>query len=371
MLADLLNPGSGQATSLRAADFKITAGGSAAGGLGGLADAVSALVGGSGSDPWHESVWRIRVECGCAPFADRAEIDLAPGGPETALEDELNVELGYTDTGTTPVFTGKVWSIREIASGSLRLTLTNASHQMSVRRVNMTFQQSSAADAARQLASDAEVSTGNLGGRITMPAFVADDRSSAWRHVATLAQWEGMIAWIDAENTLQWNSVETAGPVHQFVYGDDLISIEKVSGLGPEISRRWQGEGAAGSNGSEAWSWLVKKADSLGSGGDVQASLVDFQGAFRSSEAVQRAASGYPGLPPCAGDRFMIRAAGVPAAAVGSTVSVTGTPDQKFNCTGVVIHVRHVLTKVHGFRTHLEVITPGGGAGGLSAGGLL
>lgn len=371
MITDLLNPQNGQATPLRTADFKIATGNSSSGGLSSLADAVSALAGGAAGDPWHESVWRIRVECGYAPFTDTAEIDLGPQGPEAGHGDMISLELGYRDTGTTSVFKGTVWSIREMSTGGRRLTLTNGSHQMAVTRVNMTFQQASTADAAKQLAAEAGVSIGSLTGEITMPAFVAHDRVSAWRHVAALAEWEGKIAWMDADNRLQWNRIGTSSPVHEFRYGHDLLSIEKLQASCCEISRRWQGEGAAGSNGTDAWSWLLKKADSLGTGGSIQKSLVNFQGAFRSREGLERVASGHATLPPCADNRFKIVAVGVSSASVGSTVSVTGTPQGALDCTGVVIHACHTLTKAEGYRLSLEIVVPGKSTGGISAGGLM
>ncbi len=371
MLTDLLDSVSGQAGSLRTADFRITSGSSSDGGLGMLSDAVSALAGGSEDDPWHESVWQISVESGCAPFADRAVMDVAPGRVETMLDNELGIELGYGDSGTVPVFGGKVWSVRQEASGNTRLTLVNASHLLCARRVNMTFQNSSTADVARQLASDAGVSAGSLAGTITMPSFVADDRSPLWMHVATLAQWEGMIAMIDADNTLQWKRVENATPVHSFTYGEDLISIEKTEGQMPGVSLRWQGEGAAGGSGREAWCWLSKKADTLGAGGEPKASLVNYCGAFRSSEAVRSAGAGSKSIHIGCTESFFVLAAGVAEAAVGSTVSVTGTPGGELDCTGVVIHVRHLLTKSQGFRTYLEAVVPGGSSGGGVSGGLL
>jgi len=371
MITDLLDSQNGQPTALRAADFKITHGGSDTGGPGGLAGAVQTLAGGGGADPWHESVWRIRVECGYAPFTDCAEIDIGPQGPDAEAGDSVSIELGYRDAGTTQVFKGNVWSIRDISTGYRRLTLTNGSHHMAVKRINMTFQQATTADAALKLASEADVSSGSLAGEITMPAFVAHDRVSAWRHVARLARWEGKIAWVDADNKLQWNSIRTAGPDLELRYGDDIISIEKMQVSSCEISRRWQGEGAAGSNGREAWSWLLKKPDTLGSGNSAEKSLVNFEGAFRSRKSVEKAASGHASLPPCSSSRFMVLSAGSPAAVVGATVSVTGTPQGAMDCTGVVIHVSHLLTKREGYRTGIEIVTPAESAGGLSAGGLL
>ena len=366
MLTELLTGGSSEAAVLRSADFSISRDG-ASGGMGGLAGAVASLAGCAERDPWKQSVWSIRTESGLAPFADRAEIDLGPGPdmPDAALEDRLRIELGYHDSGTSPVFTGSIFAVADLSSGRRRLSLTNASSTLLQRRVNVTFQQKSYADAAKQMASDADVKTGNLGIDETRPAFTADDRLSVYRHIARMAGQAGMIAWIDTDNKLQWGSPEPASPAVQFVYGRDVISVEKATG-GTAIYRRWQGEGAAGGNGNDAWCWLLKKADSMAKGQEASIALVAYLGTSRSRKSVESAASGYTATHYCSQARFRIQVAGAADVTIGSTVSVTGTPEGKQDCTGIVIHVRHQLTKTEGFITRLEIVEgPASSRGGL------
>lgn len=361
MLTDLLTNQNQPPTPLRKPAFNISlSSGGSTGGLAALTDTVSALVGASASDSWSDYTQSIKIECGCAPFVDQVNIQLAAGhlSPVLSLADEGSVSLGYSDTETSTVFSGKVSILKELVHGGRRVILGNAAQTLAQQRVNRSFQQTTAADIVQQLLATAGVEAGSISHNgIKIPLYVADDRRSVYQHIARLADWSGHIAYIDVENSLHWVEINTAQAVQTFVYGDDLISIEKQEVATCNTVRRWQGEGAAGSKGSNAWHWLSKTANSLSTGGNASDASINYQGAFRNKDAVDQAATGFTTLPQCQPMRLRLLTSGAAAVTVGSTVAVSDTPEGKLDAEGVVVQLIHMLNKTQGFTTQIELIT--------------
>ena len=137
------------------------------------------------------------------------------------------------------------------------------------------------------------------------------------------------------------------------------------------------GEGAAGSQGSDAWSWLVKDPSGVtGSSGSGDPARLVSDPSLRSSDAAQGAADGIAAAAGAGASTARLLVTGAPKAVVGGAVAVSGAPDDSLNGTWVVRGLRHRYTKRGGFTTLLLLSKAGGGAGGLGGlagaiGGLL
>jgi hypothetical protein len=365
MLTDLL--AGGTATALRKPVFAVSLGsGGDSGGLGGLAASLGSLVGGS-DDPWLRHTLAIEVDCALAPLADRAEIVLAPGAdtPAVAIGDSGTIAMGYSDDETVLVFSGTVSEITISGDGSRRLGLGNASEQLARWRGNLSFQQQSSADIVRQLLSEPGIDSGTLDNSgPTLAFYVADDRCSFYQHMARLAQLSGAIVSISPDNKLQLQALAAGSVIQTFNYADDLLQADWQAAE-PLTARRWQGEGAAGSNGSEAWSWLLKNADGMASGAAGSAHY--YAPLLRAREAVDNAAAADALRN---GRRAQLVTVGAPKVVSGCTVAVAASPAGNLDGSAVVTRVRHRCSRRGGFISVLELLEVAG-SGGFSAGDLL
>jgi phage protein D len=359
MVLDLLS-GTPAPPAFRRPVFEVRFGdgGGASGGGGGVAAAVgSALgLGGGASDPWQQHLVAVSVESGIAPSVDAVEIWLTtdPQAPTVALDDEGSVSLGYADDSPVLTFTGKVASLRRGIGGLTRITATSGGAALARLRVNQSYEGQTAGDIVNDLTGRAEVAVGTVEDGIDLPFYVIDDRRSAWAHIAALARKSGYLALVTPEGELFFGPYEPGDPVQTFRYGEDILVLEAREGS-PEVGAvtTW-GEGAAGSQGKDAWSWLVKDPAAVqgSAGGDGPARWVH-DPALRSGDAAQIAAEGIA----AAAGRLQVTGTlvvpGAPTVTAGSTIEIDGAPQDALNGTFLVRWVRHRLAKREGFITRL------------------
>ena len=86
---------------------------------------------------------------------------------------------------------------------------------------------------------------------------MVDDSRSAWAQVATLARTSGFFATVDGQGSLVFGPSQTT-PAKKFGYGVDILALEVAESAPLAARLTVVGEGAAGSQGSDAWSWLIK-----------------------------------------------------------------------------------------------------------------
>lgn len=363
-------PGSSAPAALRRPVFEIAFG---AGGGSSPLGALASALGAGGADPWKAHLVEVVVETALAPFADVAEIHLAPGpdAPAVALGDAGSISLGYEDAGAETVFTGVVEGVRRTIAGATRITVAGAGAALSRLRVNQAYEGQSAGAIVRDLAGRAGVSTGTVEDGIDFPYTVVDDRTGAWGHVARLARLSGHLAYVTPTGELFFAPYAEGEPAQSFAYGADLLALE-VAEAAPVVGAVTAvGEGAAGSQGAEAWGWLVKDPAAVtreGGTGDPPRLVQD--GALRSSDAVQAAAEGVALAASRMGLTGRLLVPGAPAVAVGSTVEVADAPQEALGGSFLVRRVRHRFSKREGFTTLLDV-SGGGSAGGLGSLGRL
>jgi hypothetical protein len=162
-----------------------------------------------------------------------------------------------------------------------------------------------------------------------------------------------LLAWIDADGKL--NCKQPAGaPARSYRYGQDLLALrftERVANLG-EITM--SGEGAAGSQGAQAWSWLAKSADSVqASAGDGAPKRLYQEGALRDHSAVDAAANGISERAQALRSIVEVTVPGSPEVGVGAPFELADCPGGRGDGTYVALGVRHRYAKTRGFITEL------------------
>jgi hypothetical protein len=345
------------------------------GGLGGLAGAAGALgIGGGGADdPWARCLVAVTVDCGVASSVDTADIRLASveGAPDVSVGDAGTVALGYSGADPQVVFTGEIASVERDVEGTIRLVATNGGAALAALRIESSYEQQSAGDIVRDAASRASVDTDSITDGATLPFLALDGTRSAWRNLAALARANGAIAFFAPDGKLTFAAAETGDPAQTFTYGVDVLSLEAAQerpGVGAVTA---VGDGAAGSHGTDAWSWLVKDSSSVtGSAGSGDPARMAQDGALRTGDAAGSAASGISALAALLDARGRAVVPGAPAVGVGSTIAIADAPSDDLNGMFLVLRVRHAFSKRAGFRSAIEFSKVGAAAGG-GAGGLL
>jgi phage protein D len=330
-------------------------------GGGGLADAAAGLLGGGAgqSDPWAACVQSLNVDLRAAPGVDACVIDAAAASlPSVAMGDALQVELGYADQ-LGKVFTGKVARIDARHDGSVRISLDSGALTLARLRTNTSYEQQTLADIVKKLLGTAGLQSGTVSTGNTYPFVALDDRQSLWAWVGELAAQAGLLAWVDAEGKVQ---VQAGGGASAatFTYGADILSLAHSSGTAVAGDVTVIGEGAAGSQGTQAWSWLSKQRSPVAAqqgSGDVR----------QHSEAALRNMAGMQASTQAWGQRLTARATtvqvtvpGQSALSVGSTFTLASCPQGRGDGDFVATRVQHRYDKRQGFVTQLTGQAAGG-----------
>lgn len=397
MILDLLTGASAVPPAFRRPVFTVSfgaGGGAGSGGSGGLgaavagaavaaaaAGALGASLGGGASDPWREHLVALSVRCGLAPAVDAAEIWLTPDpqAPSVALGDAGSVQLGYADAAPQPVFTGTVTGVRRAVAGPVRLTATAGGAALARLRVNQGYEGRAAGDVVRDLAGRAAVATGTIEDGIDLPFYAVDDRRSGWEHVAALARASGFLAFLTPAGELTFAPPASGGPVQTFTYAEDVLALAVRTADPVFTAVTAAGEGAAGSRGKEAWSWLAKDPSAVqAKAGDGAPARLLSAPALRSAGAAQTAAAAVADAAARRAVTGTLLVPGAPAVTAGSTIAIAGAPRDELNGTYLALAVRHRLGQREGFVTRIDFSRTGrSGGGGLlgtlagAVGGLL
>ena len=310
---------------------------------------------GSGSaDDWREAIASVMVESALAPSTDVVYVRLSASAPapSPAVGDPGSVSLGYEDQPPELVFTGQVQGVQHSVHGVTRVTATNGGAALSMLRVNQSFEEQSAGQLVSDLAQRAGVAAGTIQDGVSFPFYVIDDRRSAYQHIAALAAKSGFVAYVNPDGELTFGPLSETQAVQTFTYGEDIVSLE-VNQVVPALGAvKTIGEGAAGSQGAEAWSWLVKDPAAVtGSAGDGAPERQLSDSSLRSSDATQSAAEGASGAAGLMNITGSLLVPGAPLVAVGTTVAIAGAPQDALNGNCLVRKVRHQFAKRTGFTT--------------------
>ncbi|MCB0108157.1 MAG: hypothetical protein KDE53_19680 [Caldilineaceae bacterium] len=349
----------------------IQSGGDGSGGLGGLAGAVGDLLGGGAADPWAEALVRIVVDVGVAPTVDVATLWLAneARAPKVAVGDSGTIELGYAYAGNELVFTGQVDTVRYHLAGATEITLVNGSAQLARRRIEQSYQEQTAGAIVQDLAGQATVATATVEDGGKFPFYAIDAGRTLYQQIARLAQRNGYLAHINEEDALVFAPANGEEAEHTFRFGVDIVALQMQEPAPLINSAVATGEGAAGSNGAEAWSWLVKDPSSnqkMAGSGEPIAAFAD--PSLRSGDLAESA--GQALLSAQTPQQGELLVPGAPAVRVGAAIEIVDAPQEVLNGIFVVYRVRHHFDKQAGFTTRIACRKAGDAAGGGLLGAL-
>ncbi|HEY5865034.1 MAG TPA: hypothetical protein VI542_05705 [Candidatus Tectomicrobia bacterium] len=356
--------GSDAAPTVRQPLFAISFGGGGPA-AGGLSTAAGNLRGAGGTDPWQAHVVSLTLEAGCAPGVDAVEIMLSPGAaaPQVAIGDTGSVSLGYTDSAAALVFTGQVDSVRYSVHGTRRITATNGGAPLARLRLNQSYEQQKAGDIVRDLASQASVETDTVENGVDLPFYILDDRRNAYQHIAALARASGYLAYMTPEGKLCFAPFTGGQAVQTFTYGVDILALD-LTEASPTVGMvTTVGEGAAGSQGADAWGWLIKDPAAVrGSAGDGTPARLVVNAALRSGAAAQSAAQGMASAAALARVSGRLLVPGAPAVVAGRAIAIASAPQDVLNGLCMVQQVQHRFAKGAGFTTLIGFHKAEGGA---------
>jgi phage protein D len=169
-----------------------------------------------------------------------------------------------------------------------------------------------------------------------------------------LAALSGFEAWFDADDKLHFGAFQAGSPAQTFTYGQDVLELDAREASPTAGAVTVVGEGAAGSKGSDAWSWNLKDVSPLkGAAGSGDPALLVQSGAVRSADAATAAAEGIVAKAKLGNLTARMLVPGAPKAAVGTTVAVASAPDATLNGSWLVRGARHRLVKARGYTTLL------------------
>jgi phage protein D len=313
----------------------------------------------------------LTLDAGLAPTVDGLEVIVA-ADPAVAVGDAATASLGYEDARLVEVFTGTVDHVRRRLDGTKALgAVSSAGGALARLRVNQSYERQSAGKVVRDLADRAGIDVGTVEDGVDLAFFVVDDRRNAYVHIAELARRSGYLAFTDPAGRLSFAPPAAGRPIATFRYAVDVMALE-VEDARPELGEitTW-GEGAAGSEGREAWAWLVKELGPVtaraGSGSPVRG-IPD--PALRSAAAAAAAASAMARAVAARRRAGRLVVVGTPEVAVGSTIEIADAPaglDGRY----LARRVRHRLDRRTGFTSELALVgavdgPPGApGLGGL------
>jgi len=220
-------------------EISVSGGGNGLGSLGSAAGLADSLLGG-GRDFWQEHYIAIALDTGPAPFVDSLRLTYAhlpnstsnrgsngsSAETEIALGDTLSLSLGYADSETAPVFSGTVTRHHHSLSGQSHLYINSGGFALSHLRLNQSYEQQTAGDITKDLASQASVETDVIESGISLPFYSIDGQTQAYAHIAQLARNSGYWAYFTPKGKLVFATVQLGDAVQTFTYGTDILSLE-------------------------------------------------------------------------------------------------------------------------------------------------
>ena len=316
--------------------------------------ALEVRFGSGAANDWGHALSFLTVELGAAPAVDAVEVAIAPGqhAPSVAVGDTGSVSLGFAGA-LVPVFSGAVASVVRSVNGATRVVATNAGGTLARLRVNQSYEQLSAGRIVSELASGAGLTVTAADG-VSFPYYVVDDGRSAWAQVAALARVCGFFATIDAQGSLVFEPAQKT-PVKTFTYGVDILALQAAESAPLFGKVTVVGEGAAGSQGSDAWSWLLKDAAAVtATAGSGQPERLVQDSSLRSKSAAQSAADAASARAKSLAGAGRLVVPGTPELVPGSSVEIKRSPDAALNGVRTVHVVRHRFAKSAGFVTTID-----------------
>lgn len=329
-------------------------GGGGLGGLGGdLLSAAAGALGVAQPDPLTDALTSLQVTLLAAPSLATCRLRFLPRSdfPALAPGDAITVKLS---AGEDPVavFSGTVAKISG-SDGALDVLLAAPAAKLARIRRNAGYESQGFADLLKTWAGEAGLKVGRIDSGPDYAFFAVDDRLSLWDWVARIAMHADVPAWTDAAGAL--NATPAAGqPVASFKYGETILALDAHSRDPVITGSHIVGEGSAGRQGSDAWSWLAKDPQgvSASAGGGASGALGQ-DGGLRDLASVAAAALGAVAGSARIADIVEVRVPGTPAIDIASVFKLEGCPGGVGDGSWSALEVRHRLSARGGFVTEV------------------
>lgn len=375
MLHDLLQTNTQSAVEKPVLKIAFSNNASTAGLASGLA-AAAGLIGDS-LDLWQRSLVSMKIDVALFPAVDSGYLVIAADSqaPAVSLEDEGVLSVGYGDGSTTEMVMSMLVNglshEQNNQTSITRINVVNGGAVLSRLRLNQSYEQQTAGDIVNDLCSQAGVSTQTVEAGIDFPFYVIDDRRSAYEHINKLAKKCGFLSYITTEGKLYFGSLSQSQVVQTFTYSQDIIEFKIHETEAVFNALKVVGSGAVGSDGQDAWSWLIKDPSSVsneaGEGGRIKL-LSD--ASLRSNSATASAAQAGVARMIAMNLSGHIVVPGTPLVVVGSTIEIVEAPQNKLNDKFIVSRVVHKYSVDHGFISRIYFFKDNANGGSL-AGALL
>lgn len=286
----------------------------------------------------------LRLRRARLPAVDRLDVVLPTGVRlDAAAGDDVTLDLDGGEGGET-VFTGRVSEIRRRFEIVI-VTARGGADRLARARPSLALDQVTAGDAIRQLASAADVQTGEIAGGPQLAIYAADGRATALAEVARLAAMFGASARFDGDGLLSVPDPEQPDEPLALRYGREILAAESgegdTSGPAPHVV----GEGGDPSGPQARWVLADFDRGSAGSGDARRVSLPE----IRTKADADKAAAALAAARAARAKSVRLTTFLIPALAPGLALQLADMPD------GVPLGSATVHQVVH-------TISPGGAA---------
>jgi hypothetical protein len=232
------------------------------------------------------AVLAVDVDLASAPAVDRCTVTVAASAPPVPVGAEVAVSADAGDGEAVDLVTGTVAAVGAGARGSALLAVADASVMLAALRVERSYEQQTAGEIIGDLCAAAGVAVAELADGVRYPFVALHAGRPAWRHAGRLAAHGGLLVGVHADGAV-WLAPPTPEDVAgAFAYGVDVLDLT-VLARQPATVAGLVGEGAAGSQGADAWAWLARDPTPVRA--DLGAPPLP-DGALRTPEAVTAAA---------------------------------------------------------------------------------
>jgi phage protein D len=306
-------------------------------------------------EPRASTAVDLIVRLGFGVPADDAVLVLAPvDGLRPARDDDVVVELGYADDGSLErVLTGTVVDA-DIGLVAVRVSAYGGAAALLGATIERTYENQSAGDIVRDLASQAGLQVAASQPGIQFPAYVVDGRRSFYHHMRDLAELCGFDVYVDNQGEVVFAPF-VGNAVHVFEHGEDVLALDLLENRPAAARVEAWGESPGGGQGADAWAWLTKDfSGSRGSAGSGDPLLLLERSGLRSAQAASSAADAALARLQRRTRRGRLLTTGRPQIRLGDAIRVRNAPDDRINDRFKVTGVTHRITKAAGFLTTVE-----------------
>ena len=281
--------------------------------------------------------------------------------------DVLTVELAAGDRSGKTITT-EVQSI-ESSLGQTIIVGSTGKRKIATSRISQVYENQSLDQIVRDLASQAQIDTGDVASGSTYSYFVCDHSRNLLRQLVELARREGLDVYFDPDNKLTLRKFEKTSANHTLYYGIDILDLHLTNTHPPGDRLLVYGESPSSNQGSDTWHWFAKDLSSFqGELGEGVRTFAVQDSALRTKDAADSLATSRLGALKDQASHGRLKVLGNPALKLGDAIELKNVPKPELNGLFKITGVRHLFNKGQGFLTWVDFTGQGGAA---AAGGML